>query len=154
MGEHTVQHDQDRTARTTPQQLKQHDSYAYGMRRRTTRRTTKTKKHTKVKTKMKTIQQAAEEYEKKSKPTIDALGTIQTSVEILFREETNMDNEKYDYYYVVEAGVEHRVPASVLTQLKDLSKTQDFTSFQVLKTGEGKLTKYQVAPLNATEKKV
>ena len=78
------------------------------------------------------------------------------SVSQLIQEETrkNADDEEYDVVFIMSPDKEgkmkeHRVPNSVLSQLKTMLKEKpDMETFKVVKEGEGFKTKYTVVPLD------
>lgn len=56
--------------------------------------------------------------------------------------------EPYEYNFIEVNGEKYRVPDSVLNNLKAiLEKKPNLKTFCVTKSGEGRLTKYTVIPL-------
>lgn len=97
-----------------------------------------------------TIKDMAENYVPKSAKNITELKSI--DVALIIQEEKGLDpktNEEYTYNYVELNGDKYRVPDSVLKDLKSiLAKKPSLKTFCVSKSGEGRLTKYTVIPLD------
>lgn len=94
------------------------------------------------------IKEFAKEYEPKTMGNITELEVVRTDIEIKSEDRVDQNNESYHVMFVVVDNREFRIPSSVVTQLKVLINAKpDLATFKVNKTGEGKLTKYQVIPL-------
>ena len=94
------------------------------------------------------IKTFAKSYEPQQMKNIADLEVVRTDIEI--KEETRKDqsNEDYNVMFVVVEGIEHRVPSSVITQLKAILEAKpDLATFKVTKTGSGLGTSYQVISL-------
>jgi len=97
----------------------------------------------------KTLKDSAIEYQPKSAKNITELQSV--DVNLLIQTENGKDAEglEFSYNYVEVSGERYRVPDSVLSNLKAiLAKKPTLKSFSVSKTGEGRLTKYTVIPLD------
>jgi len=100
-----------------------------------------------AKTKM-DIKAFAKDYEPQQMKNIADLEVVRTDIEIKEEVRKDQSNEDYKVMYVVVEGVEHRVPSSVVTQLKAcLEAKPELATFKVTKTGSGLGTSYQVIPL-------
>jgi len=100
---------------------------------------------------MVSIKEAAEGYEPKRMKNIADLEVVRTDLQIVENElRKDQNNDEYTVSYLVHEGIEYRVPASVLEQLKKVLETKPtLKTFKVSKSGEGKQgTKYQVIPLD------
>lgn len=97
----------------------------------------------------KTIAESAKSYVPKTAKNITELKSV--AVDLLIQEDEGVDSAgaEYTYNYVEVDGEKYRVPDSVLNNLKAiLEKKPNLKSFAVSKTGEGRLTKYTVIPLD------
>lgn len=95
------------------------------------------------------IKQDAEQYEPKSAKNITELPSV--SVDLAIQEEsgTDKDGKPYTYNYVEVNGERYRIPDSVLGTLQAiLKKKPTLKNFSVTKTGEGRLTRYTVIPMD------
>lgn len=97
----------------------------------------------------KTIKEMATNYVPKSAKNITELKSV--DVALITQEEKGIDTngEEYSYNYIEVNNEKYRVPDSVLKDLKSiLTKKPTLKTFCVSKTGEGRLTKYTVIPLD------
>jgi hypothetical protein len=105
------------------------------------------------KTKMATLKDEAMAYEPKLQTkNIADLDNFPVGIEV--KTETGNDGEgkPYSYKYVEIEGVKYRIPGVVLGDLKNiLKKMSNATHFTVIKSGEGKTTKYQTLPFNPVQ---
>ena len=108
---------------------------------------------TKMSENQSTIGEHARAYEPKQMKNIADLEGV--SVDQVIKEDTrkDMNDEDYDVTFMMVPDkegkvVEHRIPNSVLAQLKTMLKEKpDMKTFKVVKEGEGLNTKYTVIPL-------
>lgn len=95
------------------------------------------------------IRQVAQNFQPKTVKNITELKSI--DIDLLTTMEKGVDQEgiEYDYTCIEVNGEKYRVPDSVLGQLKQiLQKKPSMKNYAVTKTGEGRLTRYQVIPLD------
>jgi len=79
---------------------------------------------------------------------ISELKEVDVSAEVKEKTGTKKDGDEFTYKYIEVDGVEYRVGASVLNQLKEhLTAKPDLKKFKVTKQGEGLGTTYTVIPL-------
>ena len=94
------------------------------------------------------IKEFSEAYEPQKMKNISDLDSVKVDVGIKTQIRKNRENEDYTVNFIVIEGEEHRVPISVIEQLKILLEEKpDLKTFKVLKTGKDLATKYQVIPL-------
>lgn len=98
---------------------------------------------------MGTLKESALNYEPKRMKNIADLEVVRTDIDFIENEERKDNNgDPYVVSYFIHNGDEYRVPASVLEQLKTILKNKpELKTFKVVKSGEGKTTKYQVVTL-------
>lgn len=96
------------------------------------------------------IRTAAKTYVPKSAKNISELKSVDVDAALMLEQGTNAESgEDYSYNYIEVNGEKYRVPDSVLSNLKAiLEKKPTLKTFCVSKTGEGRLTKYSVIPLD------
>ena len=96
------------------------------------------------------INEAAKDYTPKRMKNIADLEVVRTDIDIVENEKRDdAEGKPYTVNYILVNDEEHRVPATVLEQLKAILEAKpELKTFKVNKTGEGKLgTKYQVIAL-------
>lgn len=94
------------------------------------------------------IKDFAKEFEQQKMKNIVELEVIRTDQEIFKESRTDMEGKKYEVIFIIKDDDEYRFPPSAVAQLKVLMEEKpELVTFKVTKTGEGKLTKYQVIPL-------
>jgi len=77
---------------------------------------------------------------------IAELDAVSISVDI--KTETRGEgDDSYIFHYILVNDEEYRVPPSVIKAVQELILENDIKTFKVLKTGEGKQTKYSVQVL-------
>ena len=87
-------------------------------------------------------------FEPQKMGNIADLKLVKTDVEIHEETRKDMNNEDYKVMFIIQEGIEYRVPISVIEQLKAIVESKpDLTMFKVSRTGSGMATKYQVIPL-------
>ena len=97
--------------------------------------------------KMATLKEEAQAYVPPTTKNIAELQKIPVSLELKDGEGKDKDNEVYQYKYAMVGGEKYRVPGSVLGGIKTLLKIRPNLEFvQVLKSGSGMNTTYQVIP--------
>ena len=98
---------------------------------------------------MTTIKQVAQETKELEKTkNIAELEKVSVDMEV-FTEQRGEGDKAFEIDLIKVEDQEYRVPKSVLRQLKTLIENKpEMTEFQVLKSGEGMETSYQVVPLN------
>lgn len=103
---------------------------------------------------MTTLKEYATAYVPTQQKTLNIceLPKVSTNVDILNKEGKTKDGTPFKYNYIVQDGIEYRVPQSVIEQLQALlkvatmyGKTVEFC--KVTKTGTGMETKYKVEPV-------
>ena len=98
---------------------------------------------------MATLKAEAQSYEPKQNPNIADLKKIPLDLELKDGEGESRDGEKFTYKYAVIDGTEYRVPGPVIGGIKGiLGKLPDLKFVSVIKTGQGRDTKYQVIPMD------
>jgi len=94
------------------------------------------------------IGEMAQNYEPPQTKNIADLDKVSVKLEVFQKTFKEGTIEEFTLNLVSVDGVEHRVPTSVLSTLKDiLAVRPDLEFFKVTKTGEGLKTKYSVIPL-------
>ena len=104
---------------------------------------------------MATIKEEAQAYTPPQTKNIAELEFFSVSEEMHTGQGKDKDNEVFTYKYIQRDGIEYRVPGSVIGAIKSILERQPgITTFQVLKSGEGMNTRYQVIPYvgNSTRK--
>ena len=97
---------------------------------------------------MASLKEAAQAYEAQQTKNIADLEIVSVSQEITRETRKNKDGEEYKIATINVAGVEYRVPNSVLEKLQTmLLEKPEMKSFKVVKSGEGLKTEYTVVPL-------
>lgn len=97
---------------------------------------------------MTTLKDFAKDFEPQQMKNIAELEIVKIDVEIKSETRKDTNNEEYSVMFIIKDKEEYRVPASVVTQLKNiLEEKPDLVSFKVVRTGKGMGTKYQVIPL-------
>jgi hypothetical protein len=99
---------------------------------------------------MSTLKETSQAYEPKKTKNIVELDKVDVSEPIEQREGTDSKGDKFTYDVLIRDGIEYRVPATVLEQIKAIlavSPNLEFVS--VSKTGENMNTKYTVIPVVA-----
>jgi len=97
---------------------------------------------------MPTIKEEAQTYSSSQMKNIADLEVVSVEQEIKSDTRKNKENEEYKVSYINVAGVEYRVPNSVLEQLKTMLDVKpDLKTFRVMKKGEGLNTTYTVVQL-------
>jgi len=95
------------------------------------------------------ITESARAYEPRQTLNIVDLEVVRTDAEVLDGEGTDADGKSFKYKYIIVNEKEHRIPYTVLEQLKSiLSAKPGLKTFQVKKTGTGMGTRYQVITLD------
>ncbi|HEY9701709.1 MAG TPA: hypothetical protein V6C58_04650 [Allocoleopsis sp.] len=96
------------------------------------------------------IRIASKNYVPKTAKNITELKSVDVDAALLLETGTNAETqEPYEYNYIEVNGEKYRVPDSVLSNLKAiLEKKPSLKTFCVSKSGEGRLTKYSVIPLD------
>jgi hypothetical protein len=95
------------------------------------------------------LKESALAYQPKTAKNITELKSVDITLAMQVETGKDSEGEEYSYQYVEVAGEKYRVPDSVLKQLKEIGKIRpNLRNFVVTKTGEGRLTKYQVIPLD------
>jgi hypothetical protein len=97
---------------------------------------------------METIGDAAKNYKAKGTLTVADLENGFSIQDPVFEAtDKTKEGKEYTYKFIMVNDTEYRVPYSVLSGIKSLlEKRPNTTSFEVLKSGEGTETKYQVIP--------
>ena len=96
---------------------------------------------------MATIKETAQAYEPKQTKNVADLEAVSIEQKIQTEVRKNRDGDEYTISFIVIEGEEHRVPNSVLEQLKTILMEKPVKTFKVTKTGEGINTKYTVIVL-------
>jgi hypothetical protein len=97
--------------------------------------------------KMTTFEQEAKAYVPKQTKNIAELEYFSKTEELKTGEGTDKEGKPFKYKYLERDGVEYRVPGSVIGAVKLLiEKKPNLKNFQVIKSGEGLDSKYQVIP--------
>lgn len=95
-----------------------------------------------------TIKESAMNYIPKSAKNITELQSVDVDLVLLKEKGIDIEGNPYEYNYIEQNGEKYRIPDSVQGALKEiLKKKPTLKTFAVSKTGEGKLTKYTVIPL-------
>ena len=96
-----------------------------------------------------TIKDLALLYKPKTAKNITELKSIDVNTLVGVEIGTDLAGEEFTYNYIEYNGERYRLPDSVLSQLKAiLEKKPTLRSYSVSKSGEGRLTRYQVIPLD------
>ena len=96
---------------------------------------------------MATLKQAAEAYEQPRTLNIADLDKVSVEVEVKTETHQNNNGEDFSMDVIEVEGKKYRVPASVLDGMKAiLNKRPNTKHIQVIKSGQGMNTKYQVLP--------
>jgi len=99
---------------------------------------------------MATLRTEAEQYQPKQTLNIADLEKIPLSLELKDGEGETKEGEKFTYKYAVVDGQEYRVAGTIIAGIKALiEKMPDLEFVQVIKTGIGRETRYQVIPYQA-----
>ena len=97
---------------------------------------------------MTNFKEAAENYVPNKLLNIAELEAVSIKAEVKSEDRVNSEGETYKISYIVVDGIEHRVPKTVLEQVKNvLLEKPDLKTFKVTKSGKGLNTKYQVITL-------
>ena len=97
----------------------------------------------------KSLKEAAVEYQPKSAKNITELQSVDVALALQLETGKDAEGNEFSYNYVEVDGERYRVPDSVLSNLQAiLKKKPTLKSFSVSKTGEGRMTKYTVIPLD------
>ncbi len=98
--------------------------------------------------KMATIFDEAQAYEPPQTKNITDLEKVPTGIEVIEKEYTKGDGDKFKLKVIMVDGEDYRVPTSVLKSLKAiLEEKPDLKFFKVKKSGEGLKTEYTVITL-------
>lgn len=96
---------------------------------------------------MATLKEAALAYEPPQTLNIADFDKIPVDLDLFDKEGKNKEGEVFKYKCVLLDGKEYRVAGSIIGGLKALlEKVPHLTHFQVLKSGAGMNTRYQVIP--------
>lgn len=99
---------------------------------------------------MASIKDEAQAYEPPQTKNIANLEKIPTNIEVVEKEYTKGDGDKFKLKVIVVNDEEYRVPTSVLKSLKAiLEEKPDLKFFKVKKSGEGLKTEYTVITLES-----
>lgn len=101
---------------------------------------------------MVSIREAAENFQPKSKETLNIadLDKVSIGVPIESRKFKEGMPDEFEVQVAIVNEKEYRVPIPVLASLKQLLvAVPKMTHFKVLKSGEGKNTQYQTIPLES-----
>ena len=98
---------------------------------------------------MATIREESMAYVPQENLNIADLDKVNTELTLTDEEREDKEGVKYSVKLATIDGKKYRVPLVVLGQLKTvMSAKPEMTEFKVIKSGEGKQTKYTVIPLN------
>ena len=96
---------------------------------------------------MATIKESALAYESPQTLNISELDYVSIDIEVKEETHTNKDNEEYSVSITEIDGKKYRIPGSVLDCIKSLlQRVPDMKHVQVLRSGAGMNTRYQVIP--------
>jgi hypothetical protein len=96
-----------------------------------------------------TIKSASEQYVPKTAKNITELKSVSVDLVLQLETGTNSEGEDYSYNFIEVGNEKYRVPDSVLNNLKSILVVRpNLKTFCVTKSGEGRLTKYTVIPLD------
>lgn len=96
---------------------------------------------------MTTLMEAAQAYEPPQTRTIADMEKVAIDMKVLNGEGETKEGKKFKFLYFVHKGEDYRVAGTVLEQVKSLKERMPNVEYiSVLKTGEGKSTRYQVIP--------
>ena len=91
----------------------------------------------------------AKAYEPPQTKNIADLEKVPTDIEVVEKEYTKSDGDKFKLKVVEVGGEDYRVPTSVLKSLKAIvEEKKELKFFKVKKTGEGLKTEYTVITLD------
>lgn len=104
---------------------------------------------------MATLKESAQAYEPPKTLNIADLEKVSTDLDLKDGSGKDKDGEEFKYKYIVVKDQEYRVPGTVLGSLKAiLEKMPNLKHFSVLKSGEGRATRYQVIPYSIPEENI
>jgi len=99
-------------------------------------------------TNMENLRESAKAYESMKTLTISELDSVNLDSPIENREGQDKEGKNFKYKVVLVKGVEYRVPASVLKDIKTIMTAKPkLKTVKVIKEGEGMGTSYTVIPL-------
>ncbi|KKM20577.1 hypothetical protein LCGC14_1644110 [marine sediment metagenome] len=94
---------------------------------------------------MTSLKDEAENYEAPKTKNIADLEIVSLANEVFEEENTDGEGKPYKYKYMDVEGEKHRVPNSVLDEIKTIIKENpEVTHIKVIKTGTGMNTSYKV----------
>ena len=97
---------------------------------------------------MATIFDEAQAYEPPQTKNIADLEKVPTDIEVVEKEYTKGDGDKFKLKVIMVDGEDYRVPTSVLKSLKAIREEKpNLKFFKVKKSGEGLKTEYTVITL-------
>ena len=98
---------------------------------------------------MATLKEEAVQYEAPTTKNIADLDKVDVNLNLEDREGKDNNGETFKYKVIVIEGRDHRVPGSVIGNLKSLlEKKPDLKTFSVSKQGTGMNTRYTVIPMD------
>lgn len=93
------------------------------------------------------IKDSALTFQPRTTRNITELPSIPVELDLKVEEATDQDGEKFSYQYFELNDLRYRMPDSVLSSLKAiLQKKPGLKTFSVIKSGEGRNTRYTVIP--------
>ena len=97
---------------------------------------------------MTNLMETAKAYEPKKTPVVSELDALSLSVPITTENGTDNDGKIFEYFVANVAGINYRVPNSVMEQIQSLlEESPNIKTVKIKKKGEGMGTKYQVIVL-------
>ena len=99
---------------------------------------------------MESLREKAIAYEPQTTLNIADLPAVPINhVNLIHEEKEDSEGKPYSQNIIVVEGKRYRVPATVLEGIQTIIRIKpDVENVRVLKSGEGKLTKYKVEPLD------
>ncbi len=95
------------------------------------------------------LKEEAQNYEPPKTLTIADLDSVSIEQEILDGGGTSKEGKAFKYKYMLIAGIEYRVPGSVLEQIQTILELKpNLKMIKVTKKGEGMTSKYTVIQMD------
>ena len=96
----------------------------------------------------KTLRDEAKAHEPKTTKNIADLNAVSLDMVIEDRKGKDKNDKPFDYKVAIVDGVDYRVPATVLNDIKTIMETKPtLKTVKVVKKGQGMNTEYTVVPL-------
>ena len=97
---------------------------------------------------MATLKEEANKWQPESIKNVSDTDSVPVDAEMHTGAGKDKDGVEYAYKYILKSGVKYRIPGTVIGDIKGLLEDMpNLKAVRVKRSGEGKMTRYQVVPL-------